>query len=103
MWDGAALQGEGFAGSPVLMGEVHRALLPFPLASSVHDAVLIWARCLCSFQAKMGFLAFVSAVKQSLCRAEAVSPLAKRQEGHSQGLKKVCLEDRRSPCVLNLR
>lgn len=30
----------------------------------------------------MEFLAFVSAVRQSLCGAEAVSPLAKRQEGH---------------------
>lgn len=90
-WGGAALQGEGFTGSSVLRGGVHWALLPFPLASSVHDAVLIWAQCLCSFQAKMRFLAFVSAVRQGLWRAEAVSPLAKRQEGHSQGLKKVCL------------
>lgn len=33
----------------------------------------------------MEFLAFVSAARQSLCGAEAVSSLAKRQEGHPPG------------------
>lgn len=82
----AALQGEGLTGFPVLMGEAHWAVCaPFPPAAVCVMLDLIWARCLCSFQAKMGFLAFLSAVRQSLCGAEAVLPLAKRQEGHPPG------------------
>lgn len=50
----------------------------------------------------MGFLAVVSAVSWSLCRAEAVSPLDKRWRGCPQGLEKGCLEDRLSLRVLNL-
>lgn len=53
----------------------------------------------CSFQAEEGFLAVVSAVRGSLCWAEAVSPLAKRRRG---SVPNACFVARLSPHVLIL-